>query len=237
MTKNIGIVFADEMEFSPFENYALERGGKKGEFRKMNSVSLKIKEGDRTLNITAAECGIGKANAASATAFLIADGADFILNAGLSGAVSGLKRGDFVAGESYVECDFDLTAIGYEPGAKPGQATVNYAGEKLLELTMQSAGMRKGALGTGDIFLADKVKKDYYYKTFGICSFDMESAAIASVCARAEIPMLSLRKISDDADDSASGDYKEMNDRAEDSLTMVLDSLFARILKDKEIWR
>ena len=49
--------------------------------------------------------------------------------------------------------------------------------------------------------------------------------------------MLSLRKISDDAGDAASESYREMNDRAEDSLTMVLDSLFARMLKHDEIWK
>ena len=165
------------------------------------------------------------------------DKADYILNAGLSGAVTGLRKEDFVAGESYVECDFDLTPLGFKVGEKPGQDFVYEADKTLLELVTQSKGIKTGKLGTGDFFLADKDKKKFYLDTFGICAFDMETAAIASVCHKAGVPMLSLRKISDDAGDAASESYREMNDRAEDSLTMVLDSLFSRMLKHDEIWK
>lgn len=53
----------------------------------------------------------------------------------------------------------------------------------------------------------------------------METAAIASVCDRLETPFLSIRKISDDADDSATGSYRELNDLAEKALSEVLLAL------------
>ena len=89
---------------------------------------MELQEGDRQLEIHAVQCGSGKVNAASAVSFLIADnGAQMVCNAGLSGAVSGLRRGDLVAGATYVECDFDLSAIGIPAGQKPGHPWWNLA--------------------------------------------------------------------------------------------------------------
>lgn len=238
MTKTVGIAFADSMEYLPFEKYAENKNFVSSVRRGNKSIEFTLSENGRNLKIIGVECGIGKVNAASCVSFLISDDkADYILNAGLSGAVTGLKKEDFVAGESYVECDFDLTPLGFKVGEKPGQDFVYEADKTLLHLVTQSKGIKTGKLGTGDFFLADEDKKKFYLDTFGICAFDMETAAIASVCHKAGIPMLSLRKISDDAGDAASESYREMNDRAEDSLTMVLDSLFSRMLKHDEIWK
>lgn len=238
MIKTAGCVFADSMEYGPFLACALEKCGKEGIRRGNESVEITLTKGDRTLKVVGVKCGIGKVNAASATAFLISDDkADFILNAGLSGAVSSLRREDMVAGTSYIECDFDLTAIGYEPGVKAdGQKYLYTADEKLLSYALQSEGILSAKCGTGDLFLADPVKKDYYKSTFGIHSFDMETAAIAGVCDKSGVPMLSLRKISDDAGDSAYETYREMNERQEKCLTELLFNIFDRYLSDDTMW-
>ncbi len=238
MKKNIGIVFADGMEYSPFLAFAKNKGGEEFTLRGNEAVSFIIESDDRKLEITGVKCGIGKVNAASATAFLISDRkADFILNAGLSGAVRNLRREDMVAGESYVECDYDLSAIGYPLGVKPdGQNYIYYADEKLLGYALESAGIIKAKTGTGDIFLTDSGKKKLFYETFGTEAFDMETAAIASVCDKCKIPMLSLRKISDDADDCSVNDYREMNEREEACLTELLEKIITRLLKDPAQW-
>ncbi len=238
MVKNIGLVFADSMEYSPFLAYAKEKGGEEFTLRGNDAVSLSLGKDNRRLLITGVKCGIGKVNAASATSFLISDmKAEYILNAGLSGAVSGLKREDMAAAESYVECDFDLTAIGYGLGVKPdGQEYILKADEKLLSYALESKGIKKAKVGTGDIFLTDAVRKKLYLDTFGIGAFDMETAAIASVCEKCGIPMLSVRKISDDADDCSVEDYREMNDRQESCLTELLESILLRLLEDDGQW-
>ena len=64
----------------------------------------------------------------------------------------------------------------------------------------------------------------------------METAAIASVCDKCGIPMLSLRKISDDADDCSVEDYREMNEREEACLTELLEKIILRLLKDPTQW-
>lgn len=238
MTKNIGIVFADSMEYSPFLAFAAEKGGKEFILRGNEAITICLEEGERKLAVTAVKCGIGKVNAASATSFLISDmKAEYILNAGLSGAVSGLKREDMVAAETYVECDFDLTAIGYGLGVKPdGQKYILKADEKLLAYALESKGIIKAKVGTGDIFLTDSVRKKLYCDTFGIGAFDMETGAIASVCQKCGVPMLSVRKISDDADDCSVEDYREMNDRQESCLTELIESILLRLIKDDSQW-
>lgn len=235
MTKTVGVIFADTMEYAPFLDWVKANNSfEETQLFGNDSVELSITNKENCLKIIGVKCGIGKVNAAAATAYLIGSkGADIILNAGLSGAVSGLKREDMVAGESYIECDFDLTAIGYAPGEKcDGQKSLLFADEKLLSYALESEGIIKAPCGTGDLFLSDKEKKEYFKKTFSVKSFDMETGAIASVCDKAGIPMLSLRKISDDADDSSVDDYREMNDRKESCLTELLVNIFYRILKD-----
>lgn len=238
MMKTAGILFADSMEYNPFLAKARELGGKESKRRGNESVELILTEGEREIRVVAVKCGIGKSNAASATAFLIADDkADFILNAGLSGAIQGLRREDMVAGTTYIECDFDLTAVGNPLGVKAdGQKYLYEADERLLGYALQSTGIKKAKCGTGDIFLADPVRKELYKNTFGIEAFDMETGAIASVCDKSGVPLLSLRKISDDAGDAACDSYREMNERQEACLTELVFNILSRYIKDGENW-
>lgn len=238
MNKTIGILFADTMEYGPFLQWAKEQGATEENRRGNDSCAVTVESNGRVLNIIGVRCGIGKVNAASATAFLIADDkVDLILNAGLSGAIQKLRREDMIAVETYVECDYDLTAIGKPLGVKAdGQKYIYSADEKLMSYALESDGIIKAKAGTGDIFLTDKVKKELYRDTFGIESFDMETAAIAGVCDKSGVPMLSLRKISDDADDASVEDYREMNNRQESCLTELLVNIFARILEDDSQW-
>ena len=238
MNKTIGILFADTMEYGPFLQWAKTVDAKEEARRGNDSCVVRLEENGRVLDIIGVRCGIGKVNAASATSFLISDDkVDLILNAGLSGAVQKLRREDLIAVESYVECDYDLTAIGKPLGVKAdGQKYIYTADEKLMSYALMSDGIIKAKAGTGDIFLTDKVKKELYRDTFGIESFDMETAAIAGVCDKCGVPMLSLRKISDDADDASVEDYREMNNRQEACLTELLVNIFDRILADDSQW-
>lgn len=238
MIKKVGLIFADAMEYSPFEKYALENGGKKGTLNSNETVSLTVKNGDREIEAIAVKSGIGKVNAAFAAASLIiGENVDFILNAGLSGAVSRCKREDIILGESYVECDFDATQIGYALGEKPDEEKYILPADKtLLKLGKMSNGVLSGNLGTGDIFLTDSKRKNLYKETFSISAFDMESAAIAFACNKCNVPFLSVRKISDDADDSAVSNYREMNEREEACLTEVLLNIISRMFNENSIW-
>lgn len=226
--KKIGVILADTQEYLPFIKFYSHMPSE--EILVGTNKTTVYKDGEK--EIIAMHCGIGKVNAANAAAALIYRfGCDIILNAGLSGAVSGLRREDLVAGSTYVECDFDLTAIGYDLGVKPDEENVHKADEKLLEYatSLEDFHVKQGALGTGDIFLSDLAKKKLYKETFGIKAFDMESAAIAAVCSKNSVSFLSVRKISDDADDASGEDYREMNDRQEAVLATVISGIISKI--------
>lgn len=227
--KKIGVILADIQEFLPFAKYYASENIEETTVAGCKAVICT--DGEKT--VTAVQCGIGKVNAAAAAAALIhLCGVQVILNAGLSGAVSKVVREDIVVGTSYMECDFDLTAIGYELAQKPdGEPYIFAADEKLLScaLSVTAAQVKTGKLGTGDIFLTDKAKKQLYKEKFDITAFDMESGAIASVCNKNSVPFLSVRKISDDADDASAEAYREMNNRQEDILAKILKQITDRI--------
>lgn len=237
MKKTIGIIFADPMEYSPFEK-AAEGKELTHSLRFSNeSFSFTEKKGDREFEIIAVKSGAGKSNAASATAFLIGcDKADFILNAGLSGAVSGCRRGDILVGEKFVECDFDLTSIGYKPAQKPDGQKYIYSGDSTLISIAKESGIASGNFGSGDLFLTDKAKKDYFKKEFSLNAFDMETGAIAAVCDKCETPFLSMRKMSDDADDTAYSSYRKMNEAQEACLSDLIFDVIGRMLNEDSLW-
>ncbi len=223
MSKTIGILFADGMEYLPFLNIAKEYGGAEQLRRGNRSISFALPCKSGSVTLIGVQCGIGKVCAGSAAAFLIADDkVDCIFNAGLSGAISGVRRGDIVAGDSFVECDFDLTPLGLALGEKSDGVPYIYEADPALLALAKADDVTVGRLGTGDLFLTDPARKALYKETFGLTAFDMETAAIAGVCLRCSVPFLSLRQISDDADDASGEAYREMNDRAEDHLVRRL---------------
>ena len=75
------------------------------------------------------------------------------------------------------------------------------------------------------MFLTDNNLKKKFYEHFGIFAFDMESAAIASVCKRCDVDFISVRKVSDDSEDSAAQDYHEMNNSCDKCFSEILSLL------------
>ncbi len=222
----IGFVIADENEYLPFLDFAKENDCTTSVRRGRESVEFSFNNN----NIVAVKAGIGKVNAATTAAFLIADDkVDAILNFGLSGAISGFVKNDIVAGATYVECDFDLTAIGYPLGKKPQKTFIYNADEKLFNAAMSIDGMKEAKCGCGDLFLADPEKKNLFKEHFAITEFDMETGAIASVCHDADIPFLAIRQISDTADDTAAESYRELNNQQPADLTDIIKKLIEKL--------
>ena len=218
----IGIVVADKDEFRPFEEtvakYNLE------DYECFNKKAVKFMFGGA--EIYAVHCGIGKVNAATASAHLADVGCRCILNYGLSGGISGVKRGQLCIPDRFLEHDFDLTTIGYKPCEKPGQKYIYNADKELLDAVYGIfPDSVSGTAVCGDRFICNDEDRRFLKETFDATSCDMETAAIASVCDMAGIAFLSLRRISDDAGDDAASNYKEMNASNE-----VLSDCFIKIL-------
>lgn len=212
----IGVIVADVDEYLPLVADVKSYNPQKYDYYNKNAVSFEIQGNE----IICVNCGIGKVNAATAAAFL-AERCDIILNYGLSGGISRVRRGEISLPDKYLEHDFDLTAIGYKPCEKPNQEYLYSADEKLLKFATE---LFSGVVGTavcGDRFVSSERDREFLKETFNAVSCDMETGAIASVCSMAKIPFMSLRRISDDAGDDAVESYNDMNKNEGEDLSKI----------------
>ncbi len=231
----IGVVIADECEYAPLRDMHLE-GFKRSDFYKREGHTFEFSKDNRKIVVHTILCGIGMTNAAAAATFLATEKCDIILNTGLSGGISGIAKNDFTVGDKYIEHDFDLTPLGYEPCQKPLQNYIYNGDSDLINLfTEIYPAIKVGVAVSGDSFVSDNAKRDFLKNSFGATSCDMESAAVAYVCENADIKYLALRRISDDAGDDATTSYTDMNELKE---AVLLDLLFGAIkgIFDKEIF-
>lgn len=206
--KKIGIIVADIDEYLPFVKLLEEFNIKNYKYFNRAAISFELKKN----SIICINCGIGKVNAATAAAHLADIGCDYVLNFGLSGGISAVKRGEVVLPDKFLEHDFDLTGIGYKPCEKPLQKYIYNADNLLLKIAEQAIGTAEhGTAVCGDRFICDSNDRNFLRDTFGATTCDMETAAIASVCDMANIPFLCLRRVSDDAGDDALASYADMN--------------------------
>ena len=194
--------FAERVEKGEYENYSFL--GRKGHKFTVNTEKGRAE-------VYSLHCGIGMVNAAAAAAHFATLGVDVILNYGLSGGISGIRKGEFTLGTKFFEHDFDLTAIGYKPYEKPGQNYIYEADNKLNNIMKKlHPEIKMGTAVSGDSFICDDNVRNTLKNDFSAMSCDMETGAIAYVCNFANIPFLSLRRISDDAGDDATTSYKDM---------------------------
>jgi len=170
-------------------------------------------------------CGCGKVNA-SLSATLLAGHArvDRILVTGLSGGLAeGLKVGDIVIADSFVQHDMDarplfprheipfegFSLIEAEPELRhllAGAAREMLAAKRPPGL--EKAGVFEGLVASGDQFLSSDEARSGVLKALPqACAVDMESAAIAQVCRAGGIALGVMRVISDSADGSAHIDF------------------------------
>ena len=227
----IGIVVADNDEYKPLADLI-----EKGEYSDYSFLGrqghkFNIKTENASTEVISIHCGIGKVNAAAVTMHLVDIGCNCILNYGLSGGISRIARNDLTLCDRFLEHDFDLTGIGYKLCEKPGQKYIYEADSKLLEIAKKVFPSAKiGTAVTGDRFICDAEVRDTLKKEFGAMSCDMETAAIAYVCNFADVPYLSLRRISDDAGEDAENSYREMNTSNENVLSDCIISFIKELI-------
>lgn len=220
--KRIGLIIADESEYVILRSIADKLGAKRRDIFTREGHEFAL--GEETL-VHSVLCGVGMVNAAAAASYLAAEGCDAMFNFGLSGGISGISKNEFMVGSEFIEHDFDLTPLGYEPCEKPLQEFVYKADGRLIKTATELYPFIKtGVAVSGDSFICDDGKRNYLKDKFNAMSCDMESAAIAYVCSIADIPFLSLRKISDDAGNDADDSYREaMNIDGEEVLGILFE--------------
>ena len=168
--------------------------------------------------IILAKSGVGKVNAALNTQYIIDKfEPDCIINTGVAGGIgANLKVGDIVIGETLVQHDFDVTALGYAKGyicngIEPHKPTLFYSDKNLIndfEIAMKSLNstditVHKGVIATGDTFVSSSEKKHELSELFNATAVEMEGGAIAQTANKNGVPCMIIRAISDLADGSA----------------------------------
>ncbi len=228
----IGIVIADKDEYKPLEDKAVALGAISTKVAGRQAHSFKI----NNALVTSVLCGIGKVNATAAGVALAEQGAEIILNCGLSGGVSGISKNEITVPNRFLEHDFDLTGLGYKPCEKPLQEYIYYADEQLsLELGKKFESVKTGTAVSGDCFVQNEKSRAFLSSEFSAMSCDMETAAIAYVCKSYGVKFACVRKISDDAGSTAGDSYRQLNALSEDVLVNAILSLITDITSQNNV--
>ena len=170
-------------------------------------------------SVVIVKCGVGKVNAGNCAQILISIfGVNRIINTGVAGSLdASIDIGDIVVSTDAVQHDFDLTPLGYAPGAlyeigSPSLPADVFMRESAVTAVKQCAPevhVFEGRVCTGDQFIASAEQKDAIVAVFGGLCCEMEGGAIAQICCQNEVPFVIIRAISDKADGSAEMDYTE----------------------------
>ena len=220
----IGFICAMDLEAAPLlakmknKRYATISGIKfaKGKFLNKDAVI--------------AVCGVGKVFAAMCTqAMIMKYNPELIINIGVAGALKpDANQGDIVIGANVIQHDVDLTALGDLRGQVSGLKKINFkcvqsAIAPLREICKQM-GIKehRGPVASGDQFIGNKAKKEDIYNWFGAVCCDMEAGAIGQVCFVNDVPMMSVKAISDKADGTASECFEEYAEKGAQLVTDVI---------------
>ena len=234
----IGYIVADEDEYAPLRSFADKYMATRSDFYSREGHLFTFSQDGKTIVVHSVLCGVGMVNAAAAATYLAGEGVDIILCSGLSGGISGIKRGELTIGTRYIEHDFDLTPLGYEMCKKPLQKYIYEANDMLTDILCEIyPELKRGVIVSGDCFVGDNTKKQFLKNTFDAMSCDMESAAVAYVADLAKIPFAAVRRISDDAGDDAADSYGEMNNLREEVLVEILFNAVKRFFGYNILWK
>lgn len=204
----VGLIIADKDEYIHIEN-AFSNQLKCLDFYGLKAHEIIIEGQYSNIVLKSVCCGIGKVNAAVATSLLAKD-CDILINAGLSGGFGDAKKYDIVVGTEFVEHDFDLTGIGYKLSQKPGQNLLLKSDEHLnMSIKELFPFVKFGLFATGDSFVSTADKHEFLSKEFSPIACDMESAAFAWAATLCSVPFVSIRMVSDGADDNSPDSYSD----------------------------
>ena len=155
-----------------------------------------------TPNIIACAGGVGKVNAAIATAILCREwGVTLLCNAGVAGCLTDLPTGTLIVASHCVQHDVDTSLAGDPEG---WVSTVNRREFSMHEPDTLCARLRAGGfspvpgvVATGDWFGRDFDRARHIRSAFDALVCDMEACAVAQTACRFQVPMVVLKSVSD----------------------------------------
>jgi adenosylhomocysteine nucleosidase len=169
-------------------------------------------------------CGVGKVNAALGAQLLVSKfDAEKLLNFGVAG---GLNTGTELCGVyqigAAVQFDFDLTQLN---GTKIG--TLDEYTENYLTLNVLPVPLQVKNLGTSDRFNDSPIDYQLLTQELNADIRDMEGAAIVQAAHAAQLPVYSVKAISDVAGSGSTTEQFLINkDKALKNLQALLPTIF-----------
>ncbi len=162
--------------------------------------------------IVTACCGIGKVNAALCTQVMIdVFKVDCIINTGIAGGMhSDVKLCDIVVSTSVLPHDLDAHFLAdYPPYCAEFAADAQLQKVAKAVCTEQGISVHSGKIVSGDAFITDSAVKAGIKAKFDPYAVDMETAAIGQTAWRNKVPFVSVRCISDLADDDGAMSFDQ----------------------------
>ena len=202
----IGIIGAMPSELADIRNTL-----KDAEVKHISGFDFYINEvaGKKVIN---ACCGIAKVNAALCAQVLIDNfKPDAVINAGIAGGMdSSIKVCDIVVSNEVLPHDLDLHFLkDYPPYCGIFKADKNLIDTAVNICTNQGVKSFVGRIVSGEAFITDTAVKNGIKDKFDPFAVDMESAAVGHCAYLNEVPFVSVRCISDNADDEGAMSFDE----------------------------
>ena len=202
----IGIIGAMPSELADIRNTL-----KDAEVKHISGFDFYINEvaGKKVIN---ACCGIAKVNAALCAQVLIDNfKPDAVINAGIAGSMdSSIKVCDIVVSNEVFPHDLDLHFLkDYPPYCGIFKADKNLIDTAVNICTKQGVKSFVGRIVSGEAFITDTAVKNGIKDKFDPFAVDMESAAVGHCAYLNEVPFVSVRCISDNADDEGAMSFDE----------------------------
>lgn len=188
--------------------------------------------------IYVAVSGMGEISAAGATEFLIAKyDVRAIFNFGFVGTLTkrfGCK--DVAIVEKVVHYEIDTSAI---DNVKAGHYDENPDPYFYFDKTLISAVKRDfpkiktARLASGDKFISSSEVKDKLIADFDAEICDMEGAGICIIANKNGVPALSLKIVSDNADETSPADFNEIADQGTSECAKIIVDVIDAIAREK----
>jgi adenosylhomocysteine/aminodeoxyfutalosine nucleosidase len=189
----------------------------------------------KTAGLSVIISGVGKAFAIHSL-MEINNSCDVVLSLGTSAGIGNCSIADLFLCRQFVEYDMDVTGIGVEPGITPFSGMksayittkIDTELEKKILQACSTLGynVMSGISASADRFIDNEKVSLNIKNTFKADAADMESAAIAKICAfRLNKHYAALRYISDKANKSSSTDWSAEVEKASKVFHEILRQL------------
>lgn len=217
--ETIGIIGAMDVEIEGF-------AGAMTDAARSDSFGSEVITGMRgSQRLVVVKSGIGKVNAGFAAQMLVTRfGATRIYMTGIAGALcKGLRALDLFVPDKFVQYDVIM------PGEADGYMDIlggNFVlpDKRMADALANRTGAIRGTMATGERFVETAEDKADILRRFpSVMAADMESGAVAQVCARMRVPMACVKVISDAGDSMEYDKFKLL--AAEKSVRAVLSVL------------